>query len=224
MVVGIDRSAEVVAEAEATGPADTDGGRPSYAVDDVYGLSRADESFDVVTQFDVLEHLDDDLAALEEARRVLTPGGLLLLSVPAHPILWSSNDEVAGHRRRYRRSQLARRIGESGLHPLRLTYANALLSPPIALWLLGARALRGLGLRSRGESRTNLSWTMPAPVNELLYRAFTSELPISRRLDLPFGHSLVAVLQRRELGVHTLTPARRRRTTGVSRRVFEPAT
>ena len=63
-------------------------------------LPFADESHDLVTLFDVVEHADDDGRVLEEAARVLRPGGTLLLSVPAHPWLFSRNDEVAGHRRR----------------------------------------------------------------------------------------------------------------------------
>ena len=59
------------------------------------------------------------------------------------------------------------------------------------------RAREALGSR-REESagRTNLSWSFPAPLDELCYRAFAAELPLLRSLDLPFGHSLVAIARR----------------------------
>ncbi len=173
-------------------------------------LPYADGSFDLVTMFDVLEHLDDDAEALAQVERVLSPGGLALISVPAHPVLWSQNDVVSGHVRRYRRRQLAGLLRDSGLHTLRLTYANAALFPPIALWLLACRAARGLGL-ARSPERTNLSWRLPPVADELAYRLFRAELTLSRRWDLPFGHSLVALVQRRSAAATALTPEPPRR-------------
>lgn len=176
---------------------------------DATALPYADESFDLVTLFDVLEHLDDDRAALGEVLRVLAPGGLVLVSAPAHPWLFSQNDVVAGHRRRYTRGGLRARFEESGLHLVRLTYANALLFPAIALFLLGSRCFGRLGVARTDREHTNLSWSLPPFAHELAYRAFCAELALSRRADLPWGHSLVAIAQRRDIELTPL-PARGR--------------
>ena len=66
----------------------------------------ASATIDIVTAMDVLEHTDDDLAALRELRRVCKPGGLLLATVPAYGFLWSEHDEALKHRRRYTAHEL----------------------------------------------------------------------------------------------------------------------
>src|SRR5438067_13404967 len=70
--------------------------------------------FDLVTCLDVIEHTDDDVASLRELRRVTRPGGRLVVTVPAHPALWSQHDEVNGHRRRYTRGTLRRAAEAAG--------------------------------------------------------------------------------------------------------------
>ena len=160
-------------------------------------LPFRDGSFDLVCLFDVLEHLDDDRAALGEAARVLRPGGLCFLSVPAHPFLYAANDRISGHRRRYTRDRVRQRIAECGLQLERCTGSNCLLFPLIAPAVLAARvveaAARGLG---REAGYTNLSWPLPRPGHALLYRAFAAELPLARRFDLPLGHSIAAIARR----------------------------
>jgi SAM-dependent methyltransferase len=158
-------------------------------------LPFADASFDLVALFDVLEHLDDDRACLDEVRRLLRPGGRVIASVPACPWLWSSNDRVSGHRRRYTRRSLRAAFEASGLELERLTHANVLLFLPIVLATLCAQLWEAtLG---RGASHTNLSWPLPRALHALCYVAFAAELPLARRFDLPLGHSLVAVARRR---------------------------
>src|SRR5918998_2562281 len=87
-------------------------------------LPYEDGTFDLVTALDVVEHLDDDLAGLSEMRRVLRPGGRVLLFVPAFMFLWGLQDEVSNHRRRYRLSQLRRVLEKAGFQIERTTYAN----------------------------------------------------------------------------------------------------
>ncbi|MEO0249030.1 MAG: class I SAM-dependent methyltransferase [candidate division WOR-3 bacterium] len=75
--------------------------RPLIIGADAVSLPFADDSFDGVGFFDILEHLDNPDRALSEARRVLRPGGFVFITVPASRALWSAVDSVAGHRKRY---------------------------------------------------------------------------------------------------------------------------
>src|SRR5204863_5855183 len=86
-------------------------------------LPYDDGTFDLVTAFDVVEHMDDDLAGLREMRRVLRPGGRVLLFVPTFMFLWGLQDEVSNHRRRYRLPQLRHVLEQAGLEVERMTYA-----------------------------------------------------------------------------------------------------
>ena len=95
--------------------------------------------FDLITCLDVLEHIEDDRGALRELRRVARPGGVLLITVPAYPRLWSSHDELNRHCRRYTRPALLSRAVEAGWRPLRTTHFNALLLPVAAASRLGER-------------------------------------------------------------------------------------
>jgi SAM-dependent methyltransferase len=72
------------------------------------------QAFDYVLAFEVLEHIEDDRAAIEKWRCWVKPGGKLLLSVPAHPWLWNATDVWAGHFRRYQRQGLKDLITQAG--------------------------------------------------------------------------------------------------------------
>jgi SAM-dependent methyltransferase len=96
-------------------------------------LPFADGSFDLVVATDVIEHIDDDRAALAELRRVAAPGGRLLLTVPAYMWLWSQHDDSHHHKRRYTRRLLRERVEAAGWAPAGSSYFNTALLPPIAL-------------------------------------------------------------------------------------------
>ncbi len=81
----------------------------------ITSLPFADASFDLVCALDIVEHVDDDAAALAELSRVARPGAAVLLSVPLHPELWNAFDDLVGHRRRYRPEQLPGMLGRHGL-------------------------------------------------------------------------------------------------------------
>jgi SAM-dependent methyltransferase len=149
----------------------------------------AGERFDLVTAFDVVEHIADDVAALRMFRRVLAPGGRLVLTVPAFPVLWSQHDDYSGHHRRYRRAGLARALHAAGGFQVdRITYFNTLLFPPALVARVAERVLR-----PQREERSDPYLAVPArPVNDLLCRIFAAERGLLRRRDLPFGVSLAA--------------------------------
>lgn len=156
-----------------------------------YELPFADRTFDVVALFDTIEHIPDDRRVLAEVRRVLRPGGLVFVSVPAYQFLYSQNDRVAHHLRRYTRRQLREVMAAAGLTPRKLTYFNTFLFPLI-LPALGVLILkeRLLGLP---QYQTNLSHQFSKPVNELFTRAMSAERWWLRHIDFPFGHSLIGM-------------------------------
>jgi SAM-dependent methyltransferase len=155
-------------------------------------LPFEDESFDLVTALDVLEHVDDDVEVMREIERTLRPGGLTLLSVPAYGFLWGLQDEVAHHKRRYVARQLSDRIEAAGLEIRRLSYFNTALFLPIAI----VRLLRRVKTSAPGV-RSDFDMTRPGRLNEALARVFASEAWIVERADLPFGVSIVACALKR---------------------------
>ena len=146
-----------------------------------------DDSFDLVTCLDVIEHTDDDAIALRELRRVTRAGGHLVVSVPAHPRLWSRHDEVNGHRRRYTRRTLRRAAEAGGWRVERMTGFNVFYLAPAAL----VRIVR----RDGRESGSELELT-PSSLDPWLEMPLRLEAALVRAgVDLPPGLSLVAVLR-----------------------------
>lgn len=153
-------------------------------------LPYEDGRFDVVTAFDVVEHLDDDLAGLREMRRVLRPDGRLLLFVPTFMFLWGVQDDVSNHRRRYRLPELRRVVREAGFEVERTTYANITFFAPI---LLVRKLMRLTGIRTSTENSINV------PIlNGLFGHVLGSERTLLRYLNLPFGVSGLCVARRIE--------------------------
>ena len=148
------------------------------------------DAFDLAASLDVIEHLEDDLQALRELRRVVAPGGALLVTVPAYQWLWSGHDEINHHHRRYTRRSL-QRIGEqAGWQQVRTTYFNSLLLPAAIL-------LRVLDRFSRRTTESSLDlWIPPEPLNWLLQRPLALEAAlIGRGGRIPAGLSLLAVFR-----------------------------
>jgi SAM-dependent methyltransferase len=145
-----------------------------------------------VLLLDVLEHLDDDLLALQQARNVLALGGIVFISVPAFKLLWSRHDVVNQHRRRYRLPELEKLLADAGFEVLRISYFNARLFPVAALSRVVFRALGWDPL---------LQLRVPAPwLNRALARVFEGEKsrlagPSVRR-PYPFGLSILAVARK----------------------------
>ena len=150
-------------------------------------LPFAGGAFDLVTTLDVVEHIEDDVGALRELRRVLRPGGLALVAVPAFMFLWGKQDEVSHHHRRYTARTLRRALAGAGFAVERTSYFNTILFPPIAAVRLARRLLRRPGA---AESDFSLG---PAALNRPLGAVFGAEAGVVARRDLPFGVSLLAL-------------------------------
>ncbi|MFQ5473771.1 MAG: class I SAM-dependent methyltransferase, partial [Dehalococcoidia bacterium] len=96
-------------------------------------LPLADESLGICTFFDVLEHVEDDDGFLQEIRRVLRPGGFVLVSVPAYQFLWSDHDVSLHHHRRYVRRTLTGSLKRNGYEVIRASYGFAGILPAVAV-------------------------------------------------------------------------------------------
>jgi SAM-dependent methyltransferase len=183
-VIGVELSETSVALARARNTGEVVAGS-------VLQTPFADDSFDLAVTLDVIEHLQDDLAALRELRRTVAPGGTLLVTVPAYQWLWSGHDEINHHHRRYTRRSLQRVAQEAGWQQLRTTYFNSLLLP-------AAIVLRVLDRVNRAKTtETSLDlWVPPDPLNWLLERPLTLEAAlVGRGGRIPAGLSLLAVFR-----------------------------
>ncbi|GAB4163067.1 MAG: class I SAM-dependent methyltransferase [Planctomycetota bacterium] len=156
-----------------------------------YELPYLDESFDLVGMFDTIEHIPDEHRALSEAHRVLKPGGTLFLSVPAYQFLWSQNDRVAHHCRRYTAMRLKKVVRAAGFRPLKTSYFNTLLFPLIVPAIFWQKVRDRLGLLPEGYNNTSVP--LSRPLNALLCAVMSSERHLLSRMSFPFGHSLISL-------------------------------
>ena len=155
-------------------------------------LPFADGRFDVVTAFDMIEHVDDDVAMLKEMARVLKPGGTVFLTVPSFPALWSVHDESAHHKRRYRRKELLARLAAAGFEPRHVTYFDMFLLPLI----VPVRWLRDRIVRPK-EVTSDFHLKLPRWLNAVFLAIFVSEWPILKFMPLPVGLSLCCLARKK---------------------------
>jgi len=148
-------------------------------------LPYDDGTFDLVTAFDVVEHMDDDLAGLREMRRVLRPGGRVLLFVPTFMFLWGLQDDVSNHRRRYRLPQLRRVLEQAGFEIERTSYANITFFLPI---LVMRQLMRLTGVKAESENDINVT-----ALNGVLGSVLGAESWLLKFTNLPFGVSGLCV-------------------------------
>ncbi len=152
------------------------------------------QSLEYITALDVLEHVPDDAAVVAGFRRLLKPGGLAVITVPASMALWSDWDVGLHHFRRYDRRSLRALFPDSDWEMVHVNYTNFLVYPIV--W--AARKWRGLrqekpgavSVAARGEDRIPPSW-----INRLLRTVFVRTALM--RVPFPIGVSLVLVARRR---------------------------
>ncbi len=151
-------------------------------------LPFSTESLDAVLSVDVLEHIEEHTVALDEASRVLVPGGVLVLAVPAHERLRTSRDAYLGHLRRYARRDLQQLVQAAGF---RIQH-SAFFAIPSMFGLLGLRLLEGIGAIPPNQAN-NAALMRSGLLNAMLYKVGSAEATLARVLGLPFGSSIVIV-------------------------------
>ena len=140
--------------------------------------------YDLIGAFDVIEHIDDDRAAIASIASRLKPGGKLIVTVPAHQWMWSAHDVVNHHKRRYSKQGLRELIEQSPLRLEQIGYFNSLLFP--------VAVAERMSTKLRGKDDADLKLPT-APLNTALERAFAAERHLIGRVPLPPGLSLFAV-------------------------------
>jgi SAM-dependent methyltransferase len=144
--------------------------------------------YDLIGAFDVIEHIDDDRAALASIAAKLKPGGRFVMTVPAHQWMWSAHDAVNHHKRRYSKAGLKALISGSPMKLEKVGYFNSLLFP------LAVAERASSKLRGKEDADVKLP---PAPLNTALEKIFEAERYLVGRLPLPPGLSLFAVASAR---------------------------
>jgi SAM-dependent methyltransferase len=152
---------------------------------DITQLPFPDGQADLVLATDVIEHLADDRPAIREIVRVLKPGGVVLIAVPAFQLLWGLQDEVAEHKRRYRKRDVERILTDAGLMIERSYYFNYLLFLPI---LLARGVLRFLPGAVSSENEVNSPL-----INRILNRIFAFDVASAPLIRPPFGVSALVL-------------------------------
>ena len=150
-------------------------------------LPFEDAVFDVVTAFDVLEHCEPEDTALDEVRRVLRPGGHLVLSVPAYSWAWTDFDGANGHHRRYTTARAAAAVERAGFVTDRVTYGFASVFPMFAAERAARRLIRR---RPHGPADIVELPQLPGPLNSALLGLSRIDRAVLARRDLPFGSSV----------------------------------
>ncbi|HEX4694485.1 class I SAM-dependent methyltransferase [Sphingomonas sp.] len=141
-------------------------------------------AYDMIAVLDVVEHIDDDVAALRAMKDCLKPGGKVLIAVPAHQWMWSAHDVVNHHHRRYSKASLRKALDAAGLVPHKLGYFNSLLFPLAAAARVAGR------ITGRDDSDDS---PPPGPVNKLFEAIFRAERHLVGRMPMPVGVSILTL-------------------------------
>jgi SAM-dependent methyltransferase len=143
------------------------------------------DRFDLITCFDVLEHIEDDKKALSKMATLVKDGGFLVLTVPAYKFLWNRHDDINHHYRRYSKKELIKKIPDNLLIK-KASYFNTFLFPMAIIdKLVLAKNKKSYGLDPN------------MMVNSVLYRIFSAEKTVLRFLNLPFGVSILLIAEKR---------------------------
>jgi ubiquinone/menaquinone biosynthesis C-methylase UbiE len=180
-VVGVDISPEALKYAKKRGIKVIKGS--------VDNLPFTNNSFDVITCMDVIYHKQvNDKNALHEFFRVLSPGGILILRVPANNWLKLKHDRHVHSRQRYSKKEINRKIQDAGFTIKKLSYINSPLLPFAILNHFKEKVLRESDSSSIGE--------LPKPINKFITYILLMELNFLAKFNIPFGLGVIVVAQK----------------------------
>ena len=146
--------------------------------------------FDLITCFDVLEHIKEDKKYLLELKQLLHNDGCVLVTVPAYKFMWTNLDNLLGHHRRYGRKELMKIFEESGYKILKTSYFYTTISPIFILLRMYQK------LSGRATSLENHAIKVPEIVNKFLIFTLVIESKILDYFNLPFGTSIILLAKK----------------------------
>lgn len=162
-------------------------------------LPFPNDTFDLAALLDTVEHIPDELGVFAEVHRVLKPGGKVMITVPAFMWLWSYNDVINDHQRRYTVRELRQKLELSGFRVKRASYNNFFVFPLIAALRLlrpDAPELESPHLTEDEKVYQVEMEPTPEPVNTLLHAVGWLEAELIERCDLPFGSSILCIAEK----------------------------
>lgn len=149
-----------------------------------------DRFVDVVTAFDVLEHIENDNETVKEFYRVLKEGGKVFITVPAYNFLWSDHDEILGHYRRYGATDLKNKFEKEGFKMSKISYVVCLIFPLIFVYRIYRKVIK--------NKKKKTSYVLfPKFINDIFIIIMKIEAKFIRRINLPFGCSVVAIFEKK---------------------------
>lgn len=158
---------------------------------DVRHIPIADNSVDVITALDLIEHIEDDHGLMEEFARVLKPGGIAIMTVPAHKKLWSGHDVALHHFRRYEKPEFKALVEGAGLQPRKYSYGMATAYVP-AILVRNWKKMRG----QVNDGASTDEFPIPGWLNGMLKASVGVESWWLKRGNLPFGLSLLCIAEK----------------------------
>ena len=162
---------------------------------DAAKLPFENNNFDLITSFDVLEHIDKPVIALKEIYRVLNINGIAIISVPAYKFLWSSHDEALHHVTRFTISELKELILLNNFEILKISYFDFFLFPIIAL----VRIIKNISqkIMNKNIKQTDLKNTSGL-FNKILISILNLEAKILKKINFPYGVSILAIIKKKD--------------------------
>ena len=151
-------------------------------------LPKLDHNWDLIALFDVIEHIDNDLAALQACTKLLSHSGYIVLTVPAFMSLWSQHDVDNHHKRRYRITDITNLAEACELRINFISYFNFWLFPPTA----AAKLVRKFLPYKETWGDMKLP---PSLINSAFAKILYSEKKLIQKWKVPYGTSIIAVLK-----------------------------